>query len=338
MNVVAASLSLLTPRAAVVGLAALLPVAGVLAGRAHADSVRRALHLPAPSRKSGYGRAAALGVAVALLGLAAAQPALTSETGLRVRKDAQALFVLDTSRSMGASATPTGPTRLDRATRAATTLRNAIPQVEAGVATLTDRVLPDLLPVGDRAGFDAVVSRAVAIESPPPGAASVRATSYSALAAIPGAGYFAPRAETRVVVLLTDGESVATDTGELARAFATAPGYRLVTVRFWDAGESIYRGTERESAYRPDPTGAAALAALAESVRGHAFEESNLGDAAGALRSALGSGPTVAARGTARTRTLLAPYLAGLSLLLLAGFWTFPRLREGALGRPSAQH
>jgi hypothetical protein len=275
---------------------------------------------------------------VALLGLAAAQPALTSETGLRVRKDAQALFVLDTSRSMGASASPNGPTRLDRATEAARTLRNAIPQVEAGVATLTDRVLPDLLPVGDRAGFDAVVSRAVAIESPPPSAASVRATSYSALTAIPRAGYFAPGSKTRVVVLLTDGESVATDTGELARAFAAAPGYTLLAVRFWGAGESIYRGTARESAYRPDPTGEAALAALAESVRGRAFDERDLGDAARALRSALGDGPTVAARGTARTRTLLAPYLVGLSLLLLAGLWTFPRMRQGGLGRPSAQH
>jgi hypothetical protein len=298
--------------------------------------VRRGLRLPAPPRSSRYGRAAALGGAVALLGLAAAQPALTSEGSLRIREDAQALFVLDTSRSMGASRSPGAPTRLDRATAAALRLREAIPQVEAGVATLTDRVLPDLLPVADRAGFAAVVARAVAIESPPPSAVGVRATSFGALAGIPSAGFFAPRSRTRVVVLLTDGESVPTDTGEVARAFANAPGYRLVAVRFWNAGESIYRGSEREAAYRPDPTGQAALAGLAEAVRGRAFDENGLGSAVRALQGAVGEGPTVATRGTERTRTLLAPYLAGLALLVLAGAWAGPRLRVGSPGTPSA--
>ena len=41
------------------------------------------------------------------------------------------------------------PTRLDRAVSAAAALRASIPNVEAGIATLTDRVLPDLLPVAD---------------------------------------------------------------------------------------------------------------------------------------------------------------------------------------------
>ena len=50
---------------------------------------------------------------------------------------------------MAASATPNSPTRLERAVAAAVKLRASIPDVPAGVATLTDRVLPDLFPVPD---------------------------------------------------------------------------------------------------------------------------------------------------------------------------------------------
>ncbi len=323
---VGASLSFLTPTAAAVGLAAVLPVAAALLGRARAESVRRELHLPAPPRRSGALRIGVLAAAIALLGLAAAQPVLTSESGRRVRRDVQALFVIDTSRSMAASSAPSAPTRLDRATEAAARLRAAVPQVAAGVATLTDRVLPDLLPVADEAGFDAVVSRAVAIESPPPAATSVRATSFAALAAIPSGGYFVPGSKNRVVVLLTDGESVATDTAALARAFAARPGYKLVTVRFWRPGEAIFSDGRREAAYRPDPTGKASLSALAEATGGRTFEEGELAGARTALQTAVGSGPTVTTAGTARARTPLAPYLTALSLLLLAGLAARPAL------------
>ena len=60
---------------------------------------------------------------------------------------------------MAAALTPRAPTRLDRAVSAAAALRASIPNVEAGIATLTDRVLPDLLPVADRPSFDATLAR-----------------------------------------------------------------------------------------------------------------------------------------------------------------------------------
>jgi hypothetical protein len=315
--VLAASLTFLTPAAGLVGLAALLPVGAALAGSGRAETVRRALGL-APAPRRGWGRVAAQAGAIALLGLAATQPVLTHTTTRSVRRDVQALFVLDTSRSMGASAGPASPTRLDRAAAAASRLRAAIGPVESGVATLTDRVLPDLLPVGDRAGFDAVLWRAVAIESPPPRQTSFRATSYSALAGIPAGGYFAPTARKRVVVLLTDGETVPTDTAEVARTFGSGPT-TLLAVRFWKPNESVFdRDGRREAAYRPDPSGRAALAALAAATHGRAYEEGDLAGAAGFLRSAVGDGPTVAAPGNARTRTPLAPYLVGLALIVLA--------------------
>ena len=190
-------------------------------------SVRRALRLPPPERRAELLPPSLAAAGVVLLGLAAAQPALTRTSSPRVRRDVQALFVLDTSRSMAASSSPTAPTRLDRAAAAAVRLRAAIPQVESGVLTLTDRVLPDLLPVADVQGFDGVVQRAVRIESPPPRDTSVRATSYGALGDIAAGNDFAPTATRRIVVLLTDGESNPVQSGDLAGKLAAATGLPL---------------------------------------------------------------------------------------------------------------
>jgi hypothetical protein len=216
---------------------------------------------------------------------------------------------------MAASATRTSPTRLDRAVAAAVRLRAAIADVPSGVATLTDRVLPDLDPVADVGSFDAVVQRAVGIESPPPAATDVRATSYTALDEIATGNYFAPRTARRVVVLLTDGESNPVDTEAIARALR---GYRFVAVRFWHGGESVYDANGKtENAYRPDPLGRVVLAGVARALGGRAFEESDLAGATSYLRSAVGSGPTTVVQGAAPSRTPLAPWVAGLALLLL---------------------
>jgi hypothetical protein len=271
--------------------------------------------------------------ALVLLGLAAAQPALTRTSSPRVRRDVQALFVLDTSRSMAASSSATAPTRLDRAATAAVRLRAAIPQVASGVLTLTDRVLPDLLPVADVQGFDGVVQHAVRIESPPPRASAVRATSYGALADIASGNDFAPSATRRIVVLLTDGESNPVQSGDLADKLAAGRGYRFVAIRFWRGNESVY-GTENkaEAAYRPDPSGRTTLRDLAVALRGRSFEEVDVGAAAAYLRGVAGSGPSVRVAGVDRSRVALAPYLAlpallGLLAALAASTFTAARIR-----------
>jgi Mg-chelatase subunit ChlD len=315
-------MTFLTPLAALVALAALLPLGAWLVGRRRADAVRRTLGLPAPrARRAARTLAAAAGIVV--LGLAAAQPALTHDTAVRERTDAQALFVFDTSRSMAAARTPRAPTRLDRAVAAAVRLRAAIPDVPAGVATLTDRVLPDLLPVGGRTSFDLVAKRAVAIESPPPAETSVRATSFSALSDLASGNYFAPKATRRLVVLLTDGESNPVEASDLAHKLR---GDRFVALRLWRGGEHVYRSDGRaETAYRADPLGRVELGRLASSLGGRAYEESDLQGAASALRRAAGRGPTETAGDTTRSRTLLAPWLAGAALvLLLAALATKP--------------
>jgi hypothetical protein len=317
-------MTLLTPLAALVALAALLPLAAWLAGRRRVDAVRRTLGLAAPPARTAA-RALATAAAIVVLGLAAAQPALTHDTAVRERTDAQALFVFDTSRSMAAASSPRSPTRLDRAVAAAVRLRDAIPDVPAGVATLTDRVLPDLPPVGGRTSFDLVAKRAVAIESPPPADTAVRATTFAALGDIASGNYFTPKAARRVVVLLTDGESNPVEASDVARKLR---GYRFVAIRVWRGGERVYRSDGRpETAYRSDPLGRVELGKVASALGGRAYEESDLDAAAAALRRAAGrGGPTETVGGTASGRTLLAPWLAAAALvLLLLALATRPR-------------
>jgi hypothetical protein len=311
-------MTFLTPLAALVALAALLPLAAALLGHRRVGAVRRTLGLRPPAARSGLVGPALAAAGIVLLGVAAAQPVLERRASERVRKDVQALFVIDTSRSMAASATPASPTRLDRAIEAAVQLRASIPQVPSGIATLTDRVLPNLLPVPDPAGFDGVARRAVAIESPPPRDQSVRATTYAALAEIASGNYFEPAASRRIVVLLTDGESNPVDGSTIAGALPAAKGYRLVAIRFWAGNEAVYGGDGKpEAAYRPDPSGLAVLDGLAAALSGGSFTEGRLGAASSTLRSLAGQGPTVRARGASQSRMALAPFVVAAALLLL---------------------
>jgi hypothetical protein len=325
-----AAIVLLTPTAALVSLGALVPIAAAAAGGRRAQRVRAALRLPPPARAVDIVTYVALGAIVVLLGVAAAQPAVVRESSQRVRTDAQALFVLDVSRSM-AAARPGSPTRLERARAAAQRLRASIPEVEAGVATLTDRVLPDLLPISDVSSFDRTLERSVQIEEPPPRSTAVRATSYAALEDVPAGNYFVPDAKKRVLVLLTDGETQPLDESRVGRAFAErGEPILLESIRFWNAGESIRdsAGTV-DDAYRPDPSGALALANLASATAGSAFDENDLDGAATELQRALGEGPTRQTAVRERADILLGPLLALLALAPLAVL----AARRGALPR-----
>jgi hypothetical protein len=314
----AVSIVFLTPAGALVSVAALVPVTAAMLGAARTRRVRSTLGLAPPARGADAVALIALAAVIALLGLAAAQPVIARESARQVRTDAQALFVLDISRSMAAASRPGSPTRLERARAAARRLRASIPQVEAGVATLTDRVLPDLLPVADPASFERTVDRSVRIEEPPPRSTAIRATSYAALDDIPAGNYFAPAAKKRVIVLLTDGETQPIDESQVARALTDA-GISLETIRTWGAHESIFRAAGKaDAAYRPDPNGALALAALTSAAGGQAFEETGLDAAASALRRTLGAGPTTRAAERERDEFELGPFVAALALVPLA--------------------
>jgi hypothetical protein len=329
-------MTFLTPLGALAALAVLVPLGAAVHGRTRVTAVARRLGLDPPRRWSLGARTAAAAAAIALLGLAAAQPALTDEALVRGRTDVAVLFVLDTSRSMAASLTPTSPTRLARAITAAVRLRAAIPEVPAGVATFTDRVLPDLLPVADVAGFDAVVRQAVTIEDPPPSTQAVRATSYPALDDIATGNYFEPSVRRRVIVLLTDGESNPFHPGALASQLGVNHGYRFLAVRVWNQSEAVFDADGRpEPAYHPDPTGRVLLAELSGALGGRSFEESETQAAASYLRDIVGSGVTGRERRVVGQRTL-APYVAGLALALLLVVTLPPGLVRPTYRRSSA--
>jgi hypothetical protein len=313
-----ASIVFLTPLAALVALALLLPLAAFVIAERRVATVRRLLSLRPPRTGVDVATLVALAAVVALLALAAAQPALSNTKTQRVRTDASALFVVDISQSMAASSGPSGRRRLERALSAAMKLRRAIPEVPAGVATLTDRVLPNLLPVADSAAFDSTLEHSLAIDDPPPKEQSVRATNFGALGGIPSAGYFDPSAKRRTVVLLTDGESSPFSAAAVARALGGRPRTNLLTVQTWRSKEAIYAPSGRiDPSYRPDASSKADLAGLAAATHGRAFSEGQLGRAAASLKKTLGTGPT-RAEGRTRSTRPLAPYLALLALVPLA--------------------
>ena len=335
----ASSLVLLSPSAGLVALAVAIPL-GVLALVARLERAgREALGLPAPPPTRRLPRILALVAIPLLLALAAMQPALRSTTSERVRTDAEAFFVIDISRSMIASASPDAPTRLERAKQEAITLRNALNQVPSGVATLTDRVLPNLFPNADPNVFFSTVKQTVDLEAPGPTTSNIAATEFCkaaqvcALGALGTQNFFSPTARQRLMVVLTDGETNHLSTGTLAAALASGPGVHAVFVHVWAKGEAVYAADgSRESGYHEDLTSGQTLKSIAAAVGGKSFSESSLGGAIRAMHADLGTtGPTKVRGKTVRTQTL-SPYVVLLALLpllalLLPSWRRAPRLR-----------
>lgn len=306
-------LHLLSPWAALVALVALLPLGAYFLARERVARLRRALSLESPSGDSTLDLLA-LAAAAALLAFAAMQPALVENTGTRVRTDAQALVVVDTSESMRAAQRPDAPTRFNEARAAALRVRAALTGVETGLATMTDRVLPDLLPTDDSTSFGTTVLRALAIDSPPPQAQSVVATTLGSLATIPTDGFFATTARHRVVVVITDGESAPYDEGAVAAAVGTQVS--LVIVRVGSPRDRVFIGTKPDPAYHANPAASAQLSALARATGGAVFSENQAAAAGDAARAALGAGPT-APRGAEPRPVTLAPWIALAALIPL---------------------
>jgi von Willebrand factor type A domain len=302
-----ADLTFLTPAGAVLVLAVALPLAGLLLANRRIAAVRAILGLRAPHGIRAGAVVLPLVAVPALLALAATQPAIRTQEGARVRTDAQVYFVFDTSRSMLASAGPQSPTRLARAKDAALKLRATIPNVPAGVATLTDRALPDLFPAADAATFDSTVRDAVGVERPPPAQTDSTVTTLRPLADVATQGFFGSDIRRPVVVLLTDGE--ARPDVSPARALL-ANHVRLVLIHLWHPGERIFDARGKpEAAYRADPNSRGVLTHLAAAVDGREFEERSADDASAAIRAAVGSGPSATRGLRPRTRPL-APYVA----------------------------
>ena len=307
------------PWAALVGLVALLPVAATLLAARRSRRVARSLGLEPAATLRLPATAAAVAACLALA-VAAARPVLEGSER-QVRSDSEVVFVVDVSRSMLAAASPGSSTRLERARRAVLRLRSAVPDVPAGVAGLTDRVLPYSFPSPDRAAFAEVVDRSVAVEAPPPrlAGAAIVATSYDALSEL-GRGFFVDGTDHRTCVVVTDGESRSVDAPPDGRECA------FLFVRVGATDERIFgEGGRPEAGYRGDPEAAATLERLAASTGGKVWPLSRLDDAAAALRETAERGPTRGVRGSGESRSL-APYPAALALAL-AGLLALGTLR-----------
>jgi hypothetical protein len=194
--------------------------------------------------------------------------------------------------------------------------------VPAGVAGLTDRVLPYVFPTSDASVFAGVLARSVTAESPPPREVSSVATSFGALADLQLRGFFPRTAERRLCVVVTDGESRPFASDEVGAALLASPSCRLLVVRVGDAGERIFApGGRPEPQYRPRETAAASVEALAAATGGRAFDEGAAAEAGRALGTVAGTGPRSRV-GTGVSTTELAPYLAGaaaIAILALLG-------------------
>jgi hypothetical protein len=327
---VLSSLTFLTPSGGLIALVGLLPLAALGISNLRAALVARVLRLRPAPRRSAVAPAALVAAAFLVFGLVAAQPAWRTDERHRARTTSEVFFVVDVSRSMAAADRVSGPTRLDRARGLVLSLRAAVPAVPAGLAGLTDRVLPYLFPTLDDVAFTRTAQQSLTIESPPPQQVSTNATSFGALVSLARDGFFTRTAEHRTCVLVTDGETRSYATSDVIDALGSTRGCRLVVVRVGRAGERVF-GPDGlpEAAYAPDPTAADRARALAEATGGQVFSEDDVGAAAAALRQAADVGPEGSQQVSATNRAL-GPYAAGLAalvvLILLAGRFRLHRI------------
>ncbi|MGH3132480.1 MAG: VWA domain-containing protein [Gaiellaceae bacterium] len=299
-------IAFLTPLAALLAVAAFVPLAVYRARDRRLTQIRATLGLDEPSRRSHISLLAALVAVCGLLGLAAAQPVVATTRTLPERTDAQVFVVLDTSRSMYASARSGAPTRFERARAIAVALRDELPDVPVGIASMTDGVLPHLFPTTDRRVFIATIEDSIDIERPPPILTRTLATSLEGLSSVPTANYFAPAAKKRVLVVLSDGESQPLDDpGAFEDAFRKQPQIETIFVRLWDEDERIYLTGVAEVGYEPDQASGELVESVASLIEGQVLEESESRKLGGIVAGLLGDGPTIGREHEGRRRALM---------------------------------
>jgi hypothetical protein len=314
--------SFLTPLDALFALAAVVPLAALWLTRRRAAEVRRALSLRAPGRLAVAPVVVSLALLPALLGIAAAQPVVVRQRQLSQRADAQAYFVFDTSLSMAARSGLHAPSRLQRAKRTALRLAATLGDLPVGVASMTDRTLPSLLPTTDLGLIDRTVLQSIGVDRPPPSQRySNRATTLQALLPVGSSHFYSTGVEKRILVVFTDGESSRLPPSYAISARGTVVPPFLVHV--WGANEHVYLHGRVDKRYRPDPSSARLLQQFAELTHGRVFEESQVGPLAAAIRAAAGS-PKAEKTVEQYARVALAPWFV-LAGVLPLGFLLWRR-------------
>ena len=310
------SLSFLTPLGALVGLIGALGLVALLATLRRSRTVDAALGLAPPRRRSVGIDITLLVVVSGLVALACAQPVISSSARLQGREGVEVYVVFDITRSMLAQRAPSEPDRLERARAFAKELRAEIPEARVGVVSLTDRVLPHLFPTLSENAFVSVVNRAIGIERPPPDRRTRRATSLNALGDMGRAAYFDALATRRLVVVLTDGETLPVDFETLRTRLVDA---RVATifVHVWGGNERVIGLDGRpDAAYRPDPTALRSLRRVAGAIDGAVFTEGQQREVTDAVRRLTAAGPMVE-QGRELRPVELAPPIAAVTVLPL---------------------
>jgi hypothetical protein len=307
-----------SPAGALIALAGVVALVVLLAGDQRLRRVCAVVGLRPPTFRTTVPLIIAVAALTAFLSLAAAQPVLATQQTTSGRADAEVYFVFDISRSMGARTGPKAPTRLDRARAVAKEIRAGLDGIPAGVASLTDRLLPHLFPSTSVNDFNAVVDRALGVDRPPARLAwgDALGTRLSVIADLPNFGYFSEQAKRRAIVILTDGETLQEGLNSLP-ATLQQKGLHPLLVRFWGPDERVYdaRGNVNPN-YRPDPDSTGVFDQLANSLQTRVYGGRDARRIAAAIRQDLGKGP-MTTRGRELRSTTLTPWFAGLALLPL---------------------
>jgi hypothetical protein len=318
------ALVVLSPWAALVGLAFILPLAALVLRERRDARLRAVLGLLAPTRRLRLLRALGIAVAGLLVAAAAAQPTLRDTGGAQMRSDVELYLAFDVSRSMGATASPGARNRLDRSLALARRLHGGLQDVPTGVATLTTRMLPLLFPIMDGRGVPAVLGGSVALMQPPPTALTTpRASQVGAITLAAHRTYFSRSARRRALVVFSDLDS---DEFGLSGTLTTLRRARIepFVVRVAAPGDRLFASDGRPDAYRSTSTLAVSQ------LRGagwHAYEESQLERLARDVQQFLGTGPTRRS-GVVESQRPLASVL-GLAALAAVAALTLPSLLAG---------
>ncbi|MDQ3067459.1 MAG: hypothetical protein M3R12_09970 [Actinomycetota bacterium] len=313
--------SLLTPTGAVIALVALVPLLALALTEARARRVRRALGLRRPRRGTTILLVAAVAVAGLLVGAVAAQPVLERGATQHERTDVNAYVVIDSTRSMLAAPTRRSANRIARSRELAQELRESVPELKVGLASMTDRVLPHLFPTLDEDVFAATLEHSIGIEQPPPGKRRQNSTLLSSLEQLGPQGFFPVTPERRIVVVFSDFETDPFSSRKLG-ALLRRHRLELVLVHVWSANERIHGGLG-DAGYRPDGRSRLTVRNLASAAAGRSFDERDAEGAAAAVRALVGDGPRKPLW-KERSRTELAPWLS-LAALVPLGFVLYRR-------------
>lgn len=275
--------------------------------------LRRLFSLAAPGRRELAIVAGALALLPVLLGVAAAQPVVVHREALTERIDAQVFIVFDTSRSMSAQSGPSAPTRLERAEDEA---RQVIPQlgdIPVGLATMTDRVLPSLMPSTNTALVLRTLAESIGIDKPPPSQVyRDRATNLKILLPLSDVHLFAPAVRHPILVVFTDGESNPLPRGGIGVAIANQLNFPPLMVHVGEPSDRIYVNGRIDLHYRPDLASISVIRQFAQDTHGRVFATGDASGLVAAIHSAAGTKP-------AQTRILGYRRVALGQWFLLAG-------------------